>query len=86
MSTEYTKSLLTDLLDTAQALYEVAVNDDFLDLVREVNQEQDQDNLFNTKDTFHLLQGIEDALQKNLTNMHPYFDDYQDGETEDEEE
>lgn len=55
---------------------EIAINDNFLDQVREVIAESDQDEDYNTADCLSFIEDLDYAIQNDFETMQDFYDDY----------
>lgn len=70
------KERIRELFNLCQELEEVAVNDDFLNLVKEVLDESDPDEDYNIADCLSFLEDLHYAVSNDMATMQEFYDEY----------
>lgn len=70
------KSKIKELFALCQELEEVAVNDDFLQLVRDIVAESDPEEEYNIDDVQSFINDIHYAIKNGYETMQGFYDDY----------
>ena len=70
------KTKIKELFTLCQELEEIAVNDDFLQLVRDIDAESDPEEEYNIDDVQSFINDIHYAINNGYETMHGFYDDY----------